>query len=538
MGVKNCPETPRQKMINMMYLVLTAMLALNIAAETLNAFKVVDLSLVKTYKSFTDENKSVIKDFEWEIENGQSPDSARYYLKMASDIHALSDSLANYILDIKTQMALQVNSEKLLPGETLPSDYPFLVTKNLDTLILRSHDDLNVSSNIMIERGKGEELKNRIIEFREKLLSYVKGNKILESNIRNGLDVSDPNVIDKTSGAKTWVLSNFYMTPLIASMTILSKLQNDVRIAEDVLLKYLYSKIALNTQKVRGFEAKVIPKSTYVIAQNQKFEAKIFLAAKTDIPIQVYMNGSNTPLPVEGSEAIYTASPSEPRNYTYAGEIRYTDPLGNLTSAPFNGEYEVAAPSATVSPSKMNVLYRGIDNPIEISVPGISRSQIRAVTNNGSIITKNDSLFVIPTEQRLTTIDVYAKFGNSESKMGFKVFRVKEVPPPILGWGSFKSGGQILKGFETNHHEILVYKPSDFDYDLQYVVTSFTVAVQASGGNTNREQSSSNMLTPKQLLLIGTLNRGDKVFFESIKAMVRGTVVNDIPLPPAYFNIY
>jgi len=544
MGVKNCPETPRQKMINMMYLVLTALLALNVAAETLNAFKIVDLSLVKTFESYTQKNVSVMSDFDWQVEKGQKPEMAKIYREKANSVHSSAEAIVSLITEIKTELAKHMDSEKLAPGEVLPPEYPYIVTKDNDTLILRRQDDLNASPFIMIERGRGEELKNKIIDYKKQLSSIIQNDSTLRNRldasffetIEKILDVSDPERKDKTTDAKTWVQATFDRTPLIASITMLSKIQNDVRFAESLVLNIIYSAIKGDS----FFEAKVVPKSTYVIAESQNFEAEIFLTALTNVPkAEVYINGSSTPILMDGSKALYKTSTSKPGKYTYTGEIRYRNPEGLLASAPFKGEYEVAAPTSTISPSKMNVLYRDIDNPIEISVPGLSNSQIRAVIDNGSITQNGNEWLAKPTSlNNNTRINVYAKIDNKEVLMGFKAFRVKDIPPPLATLGVFTSGAIINRAFfNPLTVKTLTATLQDFLFDLEYQVTSFDVSVPTGGGMTSTESSNSEAFTNAQLTLLKGVKKGDKVIFENIKAKIRGNNVRIIPLSPTIYTI-
>jgi gliding motility-associated protein GldM len=528
-------------MINMMYLVLTALLALNVAAETLNAFKVVDISLVKTFESYSRKNISVMSDFDWQVEKGQKPELAKIYREKAVNVHTTAESLVSLITDIKTEMATQVGSKKLNPGEVLPARYPYVVTKDNDTLILERQDDLNVSPFIMIERGKGEDLRNKIIEYKTQLIDVIKSDTTLSKrldasffeNIEKILDVSDPSKRDKSTNAKTWVQANFDLTPLIASITMLSKLQNDVRFAESLILNVIYSAI-------RGdsfFEAKVIPKSTYIISDFQNFEAEIFLTALTNVPkAEVYINGSSNPIPLDGSKAVYKVSTSKPGKYTYTGEIRYRNPEGLLENAPFKGEYEVAAPTSTISPTKMNVLYRGIDNPIEISVPGVSNSQIRAVLDNGTISQSGNEWLAKPAVLNANTkINVYAKLEGKEVLMGFKIFRVFDVPPPIFSLGGITSGN-IPKDYLTTLDSTSATLKG-FLFDLEYVVTSFNVTVATGGGVSVSPGSPSYKFTGEQRQLIKALKKGDKIIFDNITAKIKGSTVMNIPLAPTIYTV-
>jgi len=545
MGVKNCPETPRQRMINMMYLVLTALLALNVAAETLNAFKIVDLSLVKTFQSYSRKNISVMSDFDWQVEKGQKPEVAKIYREKAINVHSSAEAIVSLITEIKTELAKHMDSRKLEPGEELPDEYPYIVTKDNDTLILKRQDDLNASPFILIERGRGEELRNKIIDYKNQLISIIKNDSTLSNrldpsffvNLEKILDVSNPVKKDKTTDAKTWVQANFDRTPLIASITMLSKIQNDVRFAESLVLNVIYSAI-------RGdsfFEAKVIPKSTYVISGFQDFETEIFLTALTNVPkAEVYINGSSTPIPLDGSKAIYKTSASKPGKYIYTGEIRYRNPEGLLASAPFRGEYEVAAPTSTISPTKMNVLYRGIDNPIEISVPGLSNSQVRAVSDNGSITQNENEWLARPTTlNNNTKINVYAQLDGKEVLMGFKTFRVFDVPPPLASLGPFTSGASVPRAFlNPLQAKKLTATLDGFLFDLEFEITSFAVSVPTGMGMTSTETSNNEGFTEAQKKLLNGVKKGDKIIFENVKAKIKGsTVVTNIQLSPTIYTV-
>lgn len=540
MGVKNCPETPRQKMINMMYLVLTALLALNVAAETLTAFKVVNVSLLKTFNSYTKKNVSVMDDFDWQMKNGQNRQLAAIYNEKATEIHNSTQDIVSFITDIKTKLALQVKAKKLLPGQEVPEEFPYVVTADNDTLILERQDDLNASPLIMIERGKGEELRNKILEFKKQMIFTIQNDSILKNkygssffdNFEKILDVSNPEKRDKTTDAKTWVQQNFDRTPVIASITMLSKLQNDVRFAEGLELNALYS--ALSGES--SFEAKVIPKSNYIISGTQDYQAEIFLSAVTNVPeASVYIQGSSTPIPLEGGKAVYKVSTQKPGKYTYKGEIRYMY-KGNSAIAPFEGEYEVAQPTATISPAKMNVLYRGIKNPIEISVPGISSRDITAKTNNGSLIKENDTLYAMPSELKNTVIDVYATIGGNETKMGFKIFRVNDVPPPKLSLEKITTGDLPLAYLKTINKVSAIQE--NFLFDLEFEVTGFNISVATGGGMTATQGADSEMFTKEQRNLLNNLKKGDRLIFESARAKIRGSkTVKDIPLDPAIFTI-
>jgi gliding motility-associated protein GldM len=534
MGTKNCPETPRQKMINMMYLVLTAMLALNVAAETLQAFKTVDRSLMRTYNSFTERNLMMINDFAFQRE--LNPGKVQKWYDLVKKVEANSDSLVNYIIDTKAILAYGAGAYKHVPTEELPTEYPHIIVRNNDTLILEAQDNLNISPEIMITNGRGKELQAKIQAFRDELIGIVGDDKKIAANISSSLDVSDPErkklELNKDEGENlTWVDQNFEATPVIAAITILSKLQIDIRNAQSTVMRQLYNNIDASSFKFTGLEAKVIPITTYVF-QGQKYEARIFLSAVDSTKeITAYINGNSTALPVDKKtgEAVYTFTPTQLGTNTYRGEIKYKRPDGSDDSKFFESEYTVALPTATVSPTKMNVLYKSIKNPISISVPGISSDKLEVRFTNGTIEKEEDHWFIIPTDLDYTAtkskVQVYATVNGEKKLMAESPFRVKRVPDPKATVAQLSSG-IIEKEKLGAQRGVFASMGEDFDFDLKFEVTSFDFSVATSGGMTSTLSSKSFAFTSEMKQVISSLGVGSKINIENIKAKMVG-VPND-----------
>jgi gliding motility-associated protein GldM len=529
MATKNCPETPRQKMINMMYLVLTAMLALNVAAETLYAFKIVDSSLMKTYLSFTDKNQTLMADFNRAYDLNQG--KVERWRNMAEDVHAKSDSLINYIIDTKEMLALAVNASPKEADEEIGENLPYIVTNDNDTLIIERQDDLNASPEVMLTREQGKNLQNHINKYKADLIEIVGDYPTLAENLHSSLDVDDPEKGEKGGGDsyRTWVQQNFEATPVIAAITLLSKLQIDVRNAESAILRHLYNQIDASSFKFTGLKATVIPEASYIF-QGQEYKARIFLSAEDSTQeLEVYMNGQNQPLPVENGDAIFSIKPNEAGEYSYSGEIRYRNPDGEgFGTKPFSLDFKVARPAVTVSPTKMNVLYKDLQNPISISVPGVPLGNITPTCTNGTIY-KDESVaegnwIVEPDELDYngenTKIIVNAELNGEMKEMGEMVFRVKKVPDPVAQVAGMTSGtiGQERLALQGGVMAVL----EDFDFDLSFQVTSFDMSVPTSGGMTTTLQSNSWAFTNEQKKLLNSLGTGDRVSFENIKAKIEG----------------
>lgn len=525
MGAKYCPESPRQKMINMMYLVLTAMLALNVAAETLEAFKLVDESLMKTYSSFTDKNEALITDFQNAYDVNQ--DKVERWLNDAKEVHALSDSLVTYIVDLKEVLAKEVGSEVIEPDYEIDEKEAFIINNQGDTIIIASQDDLNASPIVMLTKGKGKELQDKIGEYKENLILLAEGSSSLVQIIENSIDVSDPENGEYKLGDekyRSWASKTFGHSPLIASITLLSKLQIDVRNTESAILRHLYNQIDASSFKFTGLKPTVIPDASYIF-QGQEYRSRIFLSAEdTTQALEVFINGSSTPLKIEDNEAIYSITPSEVGTQTYRGEIKYRNPDGDgFNFMTFEREFEVAKPTATVSATKMNVLFTNLQNPIAISVPGVPSNSIEPVCTNGNMYKEGDTWIVEPAELDYTgentKIIVYADFNGEKRQMYETNYRVMRVPNPVAKVAGITSGGIAREALRIQ--QLVSADLENFYFDLRFDVVGFSMTVPAGGGMTQTLTSNSFAFTPDMKQVFNQLGAGDKVMIENIQAKIQ-----------------
>jgi gliding motility-associated protein GldM len=279
MGSKNCPETPRQKMINMMYIVLTAMLALNVAAEVLEAFRVVDSSLNETLKSVDMKNEQVYASFAQAYAENETRVGEWKY--KADDVRQKTDSMFSYISGIKEDLVRKsgfkpVNDENRIVGNEF-----YYVTDAGDSLILRKEDDLNVPSEYMITQKNATVLKEKIDSFRSDLIALIGVDDVdLQNTVLAALDTSDPPVNLKEGGEKkSWEAEHFLDKPLVAVLTLLSKIQIDVKNSEANVINYLYSQIDAGSFLFNKLGARVIPNSS-VILQGDEYVAEVLWRQK------------------------------------------------------------------------------------------------------------------------------------------------------------------------------------------------------------------------------------------------------------------
>lgn len=516
-------ETPRQKMIGMMYLVLTALLALNVSKDVLNAFVIVDEGISKTVENFYKKNEVLYSEFEKAAAENEA--KAGKWMEAANNVKTKANDLYNKIQDLKIQII------NLSDGEVNEAVHD----KEIHPMAINSKDNTDKPAQIMVgdnNNGQGRELKKQIDEFRELCISFIdpEAKEVIES-INKSLDTHDPPSHDGVT--HSWESEHFEHLPLIAVTTVMTGLQANVRNAESDILRYLYSRIDAGAFKFNKLEATVLHNSNLIIVGNE-YRAQIFIGAYdttqnpsvyigsydstiTEDGIVYKMRKPYDSLDVKNGKGIYTARGSKQGIMKYGGLIKLRAPEGGADLwRPFKAEYQVQEAALVVSPTKMNVFYIGVDNPVEISVPGVPADKIFPTISNGNIRREGNSYIVNVTRGNTADISVVAEIEKQKRPMGTKPFRVKTVPDPVAKVGGLK-GGAIDKNVLMAQAGV-VAEMENFDFDLQFRVTQFNVtAIQ--GGFAKIEPSKNNRFTDSQLKLIKVSQKNHKVYIEDIKAI-------------------
>ena len=537
MSAKNCPESTRQKMINMMYLVLTAMLALNVASEVLESFRIVDASLVQTLNNVNRKNEQIYSSFD--AAYMLNPTKVKEWKDKSDQVKAKTKELISGITNLKEKLVLASGGIPLKnaePGFILSPEEPIIVNVQGDTILIKKEDDLNTPSEIMINKKNAADLKNSIIEYREFLATFLDEDSPMRENIIKQLDTSDPKMNLKEGGEKkSWEILHFESKPLIAVITLLSKMQIDIQNAETNIISTLYSQIDAASFKFNKLGARILPKSTYVLEGDQ-FEAEIYLAAEDTTQAPEIFVG-NTKLSLREGKGIYKVTASEVGTFPWSGKINFKNPEGNVISYPFKGEYQVGKPSVTISPTKMNVFYLGIPNPIKVSVPGVASENLDVSVTNGRIEKSGGDYLVYPSKVdvlgKSTSVSVMATMNGEKRSMGSMVFRVKEVPTPIATIGG-KNGGNLRKE-ELMAEDGIFAELKDFDFDLKFKVTQFDVNLSGAGGYERKYTTTGNRFSAEQKSQFSKLAQGSLIYIDNI--MAKGDDNTDRPLAPISFKI-
>lgn len=508
MGATNCPETPRQRMIGMMYLVLTALLALNVSVEIINSFIIVNESMETTNKNFSSKNDGTYSMFSQAyLENKEKVGP---YWEKAQKAQKLSKEMIDYVNGLKFEMMRQ--TEGLATIEE---------AKKLTLADIKRKDNYDTPTTFFIGQsqdgsaGKARELKERIIKYKSDMKALLDAKDREKINL--GLEVEKTDYTDKDGKKQNWEMHNFYHTIVVATVTILNKINAEILNAEYDVVNQLYSAVDAGKFTFDKIEAKVIPTSNYVLLGDQ-YQAEIFVGAfDTKSTISAEINGAT----IQGDSGLvtYKAAASSEGLKKYTGQINVKTPFGSKSYS-FENEYIVAKPSATVSADKMNVFYIGVENPVTVSVPGIANEKVRPSITGGSMVNKGGGKYIVnvvkgaPGVKAIITIN--ADFDGKQRAMGKSEFRVKTVPNPVPQIGGISEG--FIDKSKLQSAGGIIAKLIDFDFDLTMVVTSFTMQTTKAGDLSPKLISTNNKFTGDMLSLIANAKRGQKFWFENITA--------------------
>ena len=494
-------------MISLMYVVLMAMLALNISTEVLNGFSIVEESLNRTTANSGKENKAIFDDFEEQMR--KNPAKVRQWFEKATAVKNMSDSLYNYAQSLKRQIVMEADGEDGNPAD------------------IKNKDDLEAASQVMLApgTGQGKKLYDAINSYRENILRFVSDplqKKIISSNLSTAVPQNE-----NTLG-KNWQEYMFEDMPAAAAVTLLSKLQSDIRYAEGEVLHTLVANIGLKDIRVNKLEAFVVPSSTKLFP-GDRMTAKMVMAAvdTTQVP-EVYVNGRK----INGDT--YSFNVGGVGEYNFSGYILMHDIAGNVLRRDFNQKYSVVAPplaptGATLSADLMNVLYAGFENPISVSVSNTPQSSVSVSMSGGSIRSTGAGHYIaVPSAVgQDVTFNVSAK-GKS---VGSFTFHVRKLPDPTayiaLGTDRFKGGG-LQKGALMGSAGIKA-AIDDGLLDIPFKVLSFETVFFDNMGNAVPLASSGASFSPRQKEQFRQLSRNKRFYITRVTAIGPDGITRKLP---------
>lgn len=509
-GAKNCPETPRQKMISMMYLVLTAMLALNVSAEILNGYSLVDESM----RTNITIGEAKVSSLQGQFDGLLQTDSIKANLVKSKidSVILMSDQMCDVVSSIQKRMILLIDGAEA------------------DTLSKDKMGDLNIPSQVGIQEKRGAELKAKMNEYSAFMSSVVDSAKA--RSILNTFATPD---IKKGGETKSWESGVFLDMPAIASITVLDKIKNDVKNAEADALSALIGGMDANDFRVNKITAMAVAKSGYIM-RGAKYSAEIMLAAidSTKKPT-IIINGEE----LKDPNQMYEFTCNKVGTHKYSGELILQKPDGTPVKYPFEQEYTVGEPTATVSADLMNVLYAGFKNPVSVSVPGVAGNNISInVSNCKSQAKTGTGWTIVPAKVGVPCkISVSANIDGKSQHIKTVDFRVKKLPDPLakIEYTNAQGVKELYKGGKAIAKNLLitarriVAELDDADLEVKYKVLGFSLNYFDSMGNTLVEKTDGDKLTDRQMRVFREMTRQKTVFVTNVVALGQDNLKRSLP---------
>ena len=500
MAIKKRPVSPRQKMINLMYVVLMAMLALNVSTEVLQGFSLVEESLNRTTANSSKQNATIYGDFEEQMK--KNPEKVREWFQKATTVKQMSDSLYNFAQQLKEAIVREADG------------------KNGDVKNIENKENLEAANQVMLApgTGKGKQLYDAINAYREKILSMVtdeQQKKIISSNLSTDLPKNA-----MTMG-KNWQEYMFEDMPVAAAVTLLSKLQSDIRYAEGEVLHTLVSNIDVKDIRVNKLDAFVIPEKTTLYPGEQFVSQIVMAAVDTTMQPEIYVNGTR----VNTTNGRYSFTAGGVGEHQFSGYLITRNAAGDELRREFTQKYSVipTPDGATVAADLMNVLYAGFKNPISVSVPGIPANQVSVSMSGGSLTpTGNGHYIAVPSAVgKDVTFNISVNdHGKTRSVAPF-TFHVRKLPDPtpymIVGDNRFR-GGRLAKASLMGASGIKA-AIDDGLLDIEFKVTGFEAVFFDNMGNAVPMVGNGSQFSERQKDAFRKLSRSRRFYISRVTAV-------------------
>ena len=505
------PREPRQKMINMMYLVLTALLALNVSSEILNAFKTVNHSLETTNTTVDRSTQTIIKSLEQKLEDPLTAVKAKDWYPKAIEVQNHAKGVYTYIADLKTKII------KAAGGDYAKGDSSF------------KEDNLDIPTRIMVEQGEGKKLKQLLEEYKKKALG-VHPEIQKEFAVSFPLDLSMPKTKSKSN--KKWEAAYFHMVPTVAALTMLSKFQNDVKTSENRIIAFCHNKVGEVIVRYDTYTAFAATNSSYVMPGDEmEITAGVGAFSKAALPT-IFIAGQPVALSEDGAAHKKMNAATSLGKHTIQVNIKYKNLEGKEETVAKTIEYTVGQSNASIALDKMNVLYIGVENPVSVAASGGAEKLNVGISGGGGSISGSKGHYIARvnsvTDDCRITVSVDGKVA------GAQVFRVRTIPDPVATVGGYASGDNVPKGAFSAQTGVGAYI-KDFPFELKYSVTSFTVVADTEDGDIIEIPCTGNTWSQQARAQINRLRPNSLITIENIKAI--GPDGRTRKLPALLYNI-
>jgi len=504
------PREPRQKMINMMYLVLTALLALNVSAEILNAFKTVNRSLQNTNAVVDKSTTTIMTSLQQKMTDPSTAEKAKIWYPKAKQVVDYSAAIYNYIDGVKATI---MTASKYDPASGKD----------------KGVDNLDVSTRILVEKGEGKNLYKMLEDYKKNVLSI---DPVITKEFESSLPIDLTTPKTENKGNKTWEAAYFRMVPTIATLTILSKFQNDVKTTENRIVSYCHSKVGEVAVRFDTYAAIVGQSSSYVLP-NQQIEVTAGVGAFSKAAKPTITIGGSTVAIGDDGAAHQKITASSVGEHDVPVTIVYTDQEGKLQTIKENIKYTVGQSNAAVQLDKMNVLFIGVDNPVTVSGSGsINQLKVAISGGGGTLNGGGDGHYTARVNQE--TDNCIISVTTPDGKVTPMKFRVRSIPDPTPMVGQSKSGDMQAGAFKTQAGVRAIVE--NFFYETQFNVVSFRMTGDGDGFAEGIEDAVNTGAAWKEAQkIVNKARPGSFITIEDIRAV--GPDGRTRKLTPLIFNL-
>jgi gliding motility-associated protein GldM len=500
-----------------MYLVLTAMLALNVSAKIINAFFVINDGIKNSNTIFDDSNATTMIALEKNVEQ----DKARYQplLNAAKEVSQISKEFNAYVESLRTEMVDATDGYYPADDKSHPN-YP------------KGYKNKDVTTRILVDEKKGNELEARILADREKILSKIKslsglpGTQINAESIELlsksiSLNISEDWKKDKVS--KSWAEFTFKQMPLASVFPLLTKYQNDMKSSESAIINYLVNQVGLTSFKVDNFIPISSAVKSYVI-EGETYNADISVGATSKSiteNLSIRVNGS--PLNVTDGIGKFTSNTSGTGLKKYKVDVSLKNPTtGEQETYSKEFEYEVGRRSVTVTADKMNVFYIGVENPLSVVAAGVSSNDLRVSANNATLTPNGPGKYIA----KVSGGGGVAKLTISGGGLNPTTFdfRIKPIPDPVAKL-SGSTGGDIGNGVIKAQLGVIA-ELAGFDFDARCEIAGFELVYAPKREDPIVVINGSGTFTSESKGLLNRAKPGDAYYFNNVRARCPGDVTS------------
>jgi len=484
-------------MIVILYLVLLGLIAMDVTENLLDSFKTISDSLTASKTNVNTGIDNTFTAFE-KTKLIQEPERAKLPYANAQKAKQLANNLDAFIESLKKQMADETGG-----FEPAINDY-------------KGRENLDESVDLMVDRRKNAyTLHKKIDSTRNALMKLMDPKDTVGMN----LSLRTATAPDRAGFPhKDWEQANFGEgIPMGAAMTALIKIQSDIKNSENEVVKKLFGKVDQAQVNLDQFNAVAVAPSSYVLA-GQPYTAQVFLTASDSRSTpDITVDGQK--LQTSAGKGQYSVVSGE-GIHTWEGTIVVKQTDGSLKTYKTGPQtYQVAKPSAVVSPDKMNVLYIGVPNPVSVSAPGIPKEKLHVSIGQGSLSGSNGHYTaMVNTISDNDVVTVSGEIAPGKNVvLGTTKFRVKRIPDPKAQFAGKSDGSTSSVNIKAQNR--VFAKLDNFDFDATFNVTRFTLIVVKPRQDPIIYQTNGADLSSEMRRAINTIGPGSTVIFKDIIAV-------------------